>query len=70
MSGCRRSAVVLGFVSLLALLPPAGAQAASAAPRLRSGAAETRDAWTFPHAFWHFLTSLRGLSGAKIDGNG
>jgi len=65
----RRSLFVLLLASSFGLLPPLGAQPRSATPRATASAPGERT-WGLHLPFWHFLTSLWGRSGAKIDGNG
>lgn len=69
----RRRALALALVSSCALLAPLAAQPRSlrsaGTPRAAEGAPWER-AWSATLPFWHFLTSLWGNSGAKIDGNG
>ncbi len=67
----RRSLVAIVLASSFGLLPPLAAQPRAANPSGTGGAsAPGAPSWSLHLTLWHYLTTLLGKSGAKIDGNG
>ena len=67
----RRSVLALVVTSSFGLLPPLAALPRAATPRdTGSASAPWVSTWRLPVPLRHFLTTLLGKSGAKIDGNG